>query len=746
MKKEKDLPLLEEPEKIILEGVTQRIIFHNPDNGFSVLKLENAATETGGMKKKLVDEQIAVGHLMAPRPNMHLRMVGKFVNNAKFGRQFSFEKCEEILPTEEKDIRNYLGSGIIKGIGPAIAKRIVDKLGKDTLRLIDENPENLRGVKGVTEKIIGTVKASWEAASAMRELMLFLQPHGISNAYASRIYQAYGLEAKKIVRENPYRLAMDIRGIGFITADSIAAKLGFEKNHPLRVAAGVIYILTRASEEGHVYLLRDELAGQMEKQLECDAAQTNSAIAALEKSGNLVIEQNEEDREAPERIYLKRFHHCEAQTAFYLTRLLNSPKTARFKNPEEVVAEVAGAQPITLAPEQIKAVEASARDKVLVVTGGPGTGKTTIIKTIIQVFDRLKAKILLAAPTGRAAKRMTETCGREGRTVHRLLEYSPREDRFLRNEENPLACHLLIVDESSMMDTQLFYYLLKAVPLGATLVLVGDVSQLPSVGPGNVLADVIESGAARVIRLNEIFRQSAESQIISNAHLINRGQMPQMESHAGRSSDFFFMARDDVEEAAGLIIDLAKNRLPNHFGFDPVNDIQILTPMRKGTVGADNMNRLLQDALNPHGLEIRRGEKFFRLHDKVMQIRNNYDKDVYNGDIGRISFIQPKEKTLLVDFDGDVVGYDFDELDELVPSYAISIHKSQGSEYPAVIIPLMMQHYVLLQRNLIYTAVTRAKKLVVLVGERKALHIAIQNNNTRKRNTWLAKRLALPVF
>lgn len=738
--------LLGAPEQTVLEGNTQRIIFHNPDNGFSVLKLEDAVAETGGLKKKLVDEQIAVGYLMAPRLNMRLRMEGKFVINAKFGRQFSFEKCGEILPTEEKDIRNYLGSGIIKGIGPAIAKRIVDKLGKDTLRLIDENPENLRGIKGVTEKIIETVKASWEAASAMRELMLFLQPHGISNAYAARIYQAYGLEAKNVVRGNPYRLAMDIRGIGFITADSIAAKLGFEKTHPLRVAAGVIYILSRASEDGHVFLTRDELATQMEKQLECDAVQTESAMGALEEAGNLVIEKNGEDKEAPERIYLKKFHHCEAKTAFYLTRLVNSPKTARFKNPGEIVAQVAAEQPLTLAMEQIKAVEASARDKVLVVTGGPGTGKTTIIKTIIQVFDRLKAKILLAAPTGRAAKRMSETCGKEARTIHRLLEYSPREDRFMRDEDNPLACHLLIVDESSMMDTQLFYYLLKAVPLGATLVLVGDVSQLPSVGPGNVLADIIASGSVPVIRLNEIFRQSAESQIISNAHLINRGQMPLMESRPARSSDFFFMARDEAGEAAELIIELAKNRLPNHFGFDPVNDIQILTPMRKGTVGADNLNRLLQEALNPHGLEIRRGEKFFRLHDKVMQIRNNYDKDVYNGDIGRISFIQPREKTLLVDFDGDVVGYDFDELDELVPSYAISIHKSQGSEYPAVIVPLMMQHYVLLQRNLIYTAVTRAKKLVVLVGERKALRIAIQNNNTRKRNTWLAKRLSQADF
>ena len=455
-----------------------------------------------------------------------------------------------------------------------------------------------------------------------------------------------------------------------------------------------------------------------------------------------VFREDGEEAEAPEvAVYLRRYHHYESKTAFYLHRLLHSPKAVRFAEPDALVEKVTESLSISLAPEQLEAVRTAARSKVMVLTGGPGTGKTTIINAIIRLFAEVKAKILLAAPTGRAAKRMSETSGREARTIHRLLEYSPQEDGFARNEDNPLACGLLVVDEASMMDTLLFYHLLKAVPMGATVVLVGDVHQLPSVGPGNVLADIIASGAVPVVELTEIFRQSAESEIICNAHLINKGQVPSLESSKDRLSDFYFIHQNDPERAADMVVDLVRNHIPRRFGLDPVNDIQVLTPMHKGAVGAAQLNLRLQASLNPNGLEVRRGERSFRLHDKVMQIRNNYDKDVFNGDVGRIVFLDGKERTLSVRYDDRVVPYDFEELDELTPAYAISIHKSQGSEYPAVVIPLMMQHYVLLQRNLVYTGVTRGKKLVVLVGESRALHMAVKNNKTRTRHTRLALRL-----
>ena len=440
-------------------------------------------------------------------------------------------------------------------------------------------------------------------------------------------------------------------------------------------------------------------------------------------------------------VYLTRFHHYESKIAYYLRRILASPKSVRFPKADEVVEKVVSRLGITLAEEQLEAVRTSATSKVMVLTGGPGTGKTTILNAIIQVFAENKAKILLAAPTGRAAKRMSEAIGREARTIHRLLEYTPKDDGFARNEDNPLACGLLVVDEASMMDTMLAYHLLKAAPLGATIVFVGDVHQLPSVGPGNVLGDLIASGAMPVVELVEVFRQAAESEIVCNAHLINRGELPRLESSKDRLSDFYFMRQDDPDRAADIIVDLVKNHIPRRFQLDPFDEIQVLSPMHKGTVGAANLNLRLQQALNPEGEALQRGERLYRLGDKVMQIRNNYEKDVYNGDIGRVSSVDVQEKCLVVRYDDRYVGYDWEELDEIVAAYAISIHKSQGSEYPAVVIPLMTQHYMLLQRNLIYTGVTRGKRLVVLVGEPRALAMAVKNNRMQKRYTWLARRL-----
>lgn len=774
-----ELSLLRDADAVELAGTVERIVFHNEENGFTVLRLlpddgmpggtfADGNRRPGRMAPRSQREPVAcVGHMTMPKAGVHLRVRGRWITNPRFGRQVEFSEAEELLPATAEGIRLYLSSGLIKGVGEEMAGRIVDKFGTDAIRVLDEEPERLLAVRGLGPKTLERIRASWAQHRGVRDLLLFLQPHGITPALGIRIHRAYGEHALAIVRENPYRLAMDIRGIGFLTADAIAAKLGFAPDSPLRVEAAALYTLQKATEEGNVYLPQGQLVEEVGAQLGSPPEAVLDALEALERDERLVRENfSQEDfpgGEAPlpvpqgvetgdmetdgaghvcVGVYLGRYHHCEAKTAYYLHRLLHSPKAVRLPEPEALTAKVAAELPMKLAPEQLAAVMAAAHSKVLVITGGPGTGKTTIINAIIKLFETARARILLAAPTGRAAKRMAETSGREAKTIHRLLEYSPREDGFARNEDNPLACGLLVVDEASMMDCLLFYHLLKAVPLGATLVLVGDVHQLPSVGPGNVLGDIIASRATPVVELTEIFRQSAESEIVCNAHSINRGEVPLLESSRERLSDFYFIRQDDPERAAALMVELVTRHIPRRFGLDPVDEVQLLTPMHKGAVGAGRMNALLQEALNPNGLEVRRGERAFRLHDKVMQVRNNYEKDIFNGDMGRITFLDPHERTLSVTFDGRVVPYDFDELDELAPAYAISIHKSQGSEYPAVVIPIMMQHYVLLQRNLIYTGVTRGKRLVILVGEPRALHVAVKNNKTRRRYTRLAQRLA----
>lgn len=719
-------------QRIEREGTIERIVFHNPENGYTVLKVQP--------EKRHSCAETMVGHLAAPRVGCRMRFQGQYINNPRFGRQFSFDLADEIMPATVESIRLYLASGLFKGIKLDTAGRIVEHFGLDTLRILDEEPERLEEVRGIGKKRLAQIREGWSEHQAMRNLLLFLQPHGITAACAVRIYKAYGDDALQITRENPYRLAMDIRGIGFLTADAIALKLGFTPAHPLRLQAATLFSLNKASEEGHVYLPRQLLIERVCKLTNVGPELVEPAILELEAAQRVACEQFDDD--GTSGVYLKRFHYCESKTAYYIQRLLRSPRTVLFDDPQKAVAAALAKIDLVLAPAQATAVTAATQRRAMVITGGPGTGKTTIINAIIKVYEGVRAKILLAAPTGRAAKRMSETSGRDAMTIHRLLEYSPGDDKFYRNEDCPLACGLVIIDEASMMDTLLFYHLLKAIPPGATLILVGDANQLPSVGPGNVLGDVVASGVVTVVELNEIFRQSAESEIICNAHLINRGKRPNLESNPERISDFYFIPKDDPEEAADLMVDLIKYHIPRRFGLDSINEIQLLTPMHKGAVGAASMNSRLQAALNPNAVEIRRGDRSFRLHDKVMQIRNNYDKDIFNGDMGRIVYLDPRERKLSVDFDGVTVPYDFDELDEIIPAYAISIHKSQGSEYPAVVIPLTMQHYILLQRNLIYTGVTRGKKLVVLVGESKALEIAIANNKTSKRFTRLAARLA----
>ncbi len=713
-----------------LDGTLERIVFYNEENGYSVLRFKTTAG----------DNYTVVGNMADPQVGSSLKLTGEWVENAKFGRQFKMLTYETSLPAGVVGIRHYLASGLIKGVGPKTAERIVDAFGEDTFAILDNEPERLSAVKGIGKRTAKGIQEAWSEHRGIRDLIMFLQPHGVSTAYAVRIYKFYGKHALSVVQENPYRLAMDINGIGFVTADTIAQKIGFEVDSPLRAEAGTLYMLTKTSDEGHVYYPLETLVTKTSDTLNIREDLVEDAVDTLEREERVVVEELSNGQVA---VYRSRFHAYESGISTYIKKILGSPKTVQIKAPNEVVEEVVESLGISLAEEQLEAVHTAVRTKMMVLTGGPGTGKTTITKAIVQAYKKLKAKILLCAPTGRAAKRMFETIGVEAKTIHRLLEYSPREDGFQRNENNPLACSLIVIDEASMMDTMLMFHLLKAIPLGATVIFVGDVHQLPSVGPGNVLKDVISSGVVDVVELHEVFRQAQESDIITNAHKINAGEVPFLESSKERLSDFYFIRQDDPERCAAMIVDLVKNHIPRRFRFDPIDQIQVLTPMHKGSAGSGNLNHMLQDALNPQPLCLKRGDREFRLDDKVMQIRNNYDKDVFNGDIGRICVVNTEDKKLTVRFDDEKnVIYDFNELDELVSAYAISIHKSQGSEYQAVVIPVLTQHYVLLQRNLIYTGVTRGKKLVILVGASKALTMAIKNNKMQKRFTYLSQRLS----
>ena len=724
----KAVPAEKEKECRELEGTLERIVFHNPENGYIVFRLKLEGKD---------DSCTVVGTMASPQPGSNLLVKGRWISHPKFGRQFQMTEWVEQRPATSEGIRLFLASGCIRGIGERWAERIVSRFGTETLRVIDEDPERLLEIPRFGKKRLEAVRKSWAGHQGVRERMIFLQPYGIGPSHIVRIYRFYGQQALDIVQENPYRLAMDIHGIGFATADALAQRLGFSPDSPLRAEAGVLYMLLSLTDEGHIYYPRSKLTELTGEKLNISTGLVDEALDKLQMDERIVIE-NLGDHEG---VYLLRNHIYESKIAFYLKRLLSSPKSVRFPDAKKRVQEVLSRLPMELAPEQREAVQVATQAKVMVLTGGPGTGKTTILNAIIQVFSGVRAKILLAAPTGRAAKRMAETSGLEAKTIHRLLEYSPKEDGFARNENNPLACGLLVVDEASMMDTMLMYHLIKAAPLGATLLLVGDVNQLPSVGPGNVLRDIIASGVVPVVELYEVFRQAAESDIICNAHLINRGEMPILRQGSSRKTDFYFFRQEDPEAASELIVDLVTRRIPERFHFRS-EDIQVLSPMLKGAAGVGNLNKILQDAVNPQTLFLSKGERQYRKDDKVMQIRNNYDKDVFNGDIGTVIAVDKEARELTVRYDERNVLYSWEDLDELVHAYAISIHKSQGGEYPVVVIPLLMQHFVLLQRNLVYTAVTRGRKLVVLVGDRKALGIAVHNNKIRRRYTWLAQRLA----
>ncbi|MDQ5986159.1 MAG: ATP-dependent RecD-like DNA helicase [Syntrophus sp. SKADARSKE-3] len=721
-----------------LQGQIERITFTSEETGYTVAKIKVYG------RRELVT---IVGSIVNPTPGEIIKMKGEWTNDPKYGEQFKIVFCQTTTPASVHGIEKYLGSGLIKGIGLVMAKRIVKKFKEKTLDVIEMEIEKLVDVEGIGQKRIGMIRKAWEEQKEIRAVMIFLQSHGVSSGYAAKIYKQYGNDAIEIVKENPYRLATDIFGIGFIIADKIAGKLGFAKDSELRASAGILYVLHELTDEGHVYYPYEPLIGKCKEMLEIDREVIVKAIGTVFLDKQIVIEELNNDpaefQENNRAVYLAGYHVAEKNLAIRLRTLVNAPQAIRKIDSEKAIQWVQEKLSITLANKQIEAVQCAAENKVMIITGGPGTGKTTIINAILKIFSAIKAKILLAAPTGRAAKRMSEATGHEAKTIHRMLEYNMRKGGFQKNEESPLDCDLLIIDEASMIDTLLMHNLLKAIPINATFIMVGDVNQLPSVGAGNVLRDIIDSGIAPVVQLNEIFRQAKESSIIVNAHKINEGIVPNLKSNQDKVDDFYFIEQEDPEKALEMIINLVRLRIPKRFGFDSVNDIQVLTPMHRGTIGAGNLNIELQKALNSGDEGVTRGGKIFRVNDKVMQIVNNYDKEVYNGDIGRIAAIDEVAKEVRVIIDDREIIYDYSDLDEIVHAYAVSIHKSQGSEYPVVVIPILTQHYVLLQRNLLYTGVTRGKKLVVIVGTRKAMAIAVKNNKTKKRFTLLKQRLRL---
>jgi exodeoxyribonuclease V alpha subunit len=733
-----------------IRAQVERITYFNEENSYTIAKVRIQGRS---------DLVTIVGTIFSAVPGETLRLRGQWSRHPKYGEQFKVESYESLLPATVKGIERYLGSGMIKGIGPVMAKRLVSKFKEETLNTIDGNAERLHEVSGIGEKRVEMITRAWEEQREVRDVMVFLQGSGVSPIYAAKIYKQYGNDSVRVVSENPYRLATDIFGVGFITADKIAEKLGMGRNAPMRIEAGILYVLNQLADEGHVYYPYGPLVTKCSEILEVDQTTIPAALTHLAGAKTIFIEQPrtsghdtggqasslKPQASSEAAVYLARFYVSETGIVSRLKTLLNYPKQLRLLNIDESLQWVQKDLSIAFSEKQLEAIKASINNKIMVVTGGPGTGKTTIINAILRIALKMAQKVLLAAPTGRAAKRMTEATGHEAKTIHRLLEYSPGGGTdggaFKRDDTNPLDGDLIIIDEVSMIDTVLMYHFLKAVPQRATLILVGDIDQLPSVGPGNVLKDIIGSAIVPVVRLNEIFRQSERSMIIVNAHRINRGEMPGVERGPEHLNDFYFTSIEEPEAVLEKIVHLCKEAIPREFGFDPLNDIQVLTPMHRGTVGVTNLNASLQKELNTGTDEIARAGKLFKVGDKVLQTRNNYDKDVYNGDIGRIKTIDRELQELKIDYDGKIVSYDYTDLDEIVLAYAISVHKSQGSEYPVVIIPVLTQHYLLLQRNLLYTGITRGKKLVMLIGTKKALSIAVRNNKQQQRYTLLRERL-----
>lgn len=761
-----------------LHGILERIVFENPDTGYTI----------GRFSARGFPELVTiVGNLTAVNPGESLLLKGEWINNPKYGRQFQIDKYETILPANVVGLRKYLGSGLIKGIGPKIATRIVNRFGMDTMDVIEQAPEKLARVPGIGRKRVKFIQQAWEAQREIKNVILFLQSHDVSTAQAAKIYKTYQNEAIPIVTENPYRLADDIYGIGFVTADTIAQKLGVDKDAPHRVQAGIKYVLSQKADDGHVFQHHTELMEACQTMLEqepeaiaqgiraliekdeimapnfADLSHTDAQVSVGEMQDDYkfscqsaVISFHSESSDAPQKplstdnrqlitdnysaIYLAPFYYAELGVANQLLKLLSSGKPD--VSPLNINASLTHLEDemcLRFAPQQREAIHTALTARVMILTGGPGTGKTTTTVGMIRLFEAEGRHIALTAPTGRAAKRLSETTGRETKTIHRLLEFSPQKNGFKRNRQNPLEADVVIVDEMSMVELVLMNRLMQAIRPNATVIFIGDTDQLPSVGAGNVLKALIDSQKIPVIKLTEIFRQAKKSMIVTNAHRINTGEFPKLTGPADRN--FFFIEEADPEAAAKLISSLIAERLPRYYGYHAIDDIQLLCPMRRGTLGSENLNKHLQDVLNSNSEQAVRGWQAFRVGDKVMQVRNNYDYEVFNGDIGRIIGIDSVDKRVWVQFPDKQVAYDMADLNELVLAYATTIHKAQGSEYPAVVIPLHTQHYLMLQRNLLYTGITRAKEQVVIVGTKQALGLCIRNNQVMERNTYLAERI-----
>ena len=703
-----------------LKCVIQHSVFQNPENGYSVFQV-SVGDEIG--------YQTIVGTFQGVSVGTTLVCDGEWKINSKFGRQFVVDTWFEELPATIKGIENYLASGIIKGIGRKTARVIVKHFGEKTLEILDNTPERLLEVSGIGKERADRIKRSWDKQKAIRDVMVFLQGHGVSPTFAVKIYKQYGNESIEKVKENPYALADEVFGIGFKMADKIAESFGYEKNDVRRCKAGILYTLTQLANDGHCYAERIQLINAAKALLDIEEEPIRDGLSYLTFE-NSIIEDEEEDR-----LFLPIYYYSEIGVANKLKKLLSKGYDG-IKDLD--IDKLREETKIDYDEVQIDAIRQAMKSKVMVLTGNPGTGKTTTLLGIIAALESMDKTIVCAAPTGRAAKRMSEATGKEAKTIHRLLEYKPNEG-FTRNEDFPLDGDVLIVDESSMIDISLMYSLLKAVPEKMGLILVGDIDQLPSVGAGNVLRDIIDSDVVPVVRLTRIFRQALTSRIVTNAHKINKGEMPDVSN--GKDTDFFFIKQDVAELAANDIVNIVKNRIPNAYGYT-INDMQVLTPMKNGAVGTVNLNVSLQQAINPNGDFIQSGQFKYRVGDKVMQIKNDYDKNVFNGDVGTISAIDTDMRTISVVYDKqEEVVYESEDFSELTLAYATTIHKSQGSEYPVVVIPLMMSHFIMLQRNLVYTAVTRAKKLCIIVGESKALGYAVKNFVALKRNTMLKERL-----
>lgn len=726
-----------------IRGVVERITYQNPENGYTVLKCAVKSY------KELVT---VIGSLLDVNVGSVLLIYGNWKVDSRYGRQFAAESWEETLPATVFGIEKYLGSGLIKGVGPKYAKKIVAQFGTETLEVIETDISRLQEVDGIGKKRIKMIRDSWERQKEIKNVMLFLQDHGVSTSFAAKIYRQYGNESLEKMKENPFQMADDIWGIGFKTADGIAQKLGFAKEAYVRLRSGIMYTLSNLADEGYVFAYQEQLIAKAAELLEAEESSIVMTLDQMIMDKDLICETVDYNTDQAEMkaIYLPAFYYAEAGVAGKLKRLAQAPAADRLWHALMDARQKTGNESLSIDVSKIQekvhmeydeiqadAIRKAAVSKVMVLTGGPGTGKTTTTQGIIAAYRSFGLKILLAAPTGRAAKRMTEATGLEAKTIHRLLECKPPEG-YQKNEDNPLEGDVLIIDECSMIDMILMNALLKAIPEGMRLILVGDIDQLPSVGAGNVLRDIIDSGVFPVVRLTRIFRQAQSSRIIMNAHAINEGKFPDISN--GKNTDFFYIEKEDPEEAVQEIVRLVKNNLPRYYK-TPWNHIQVLTPMQKGIVGAANLNLALQEALNPQGDGLRRGGYLFRAGDKVMQIRNNYEKEIFNGDIGIVESVDLQERMLKVNFDQHIIEYEASELDELVHAYATTIHKAQGSEYPIVVMPVLMNHYVMLQRNLIYTGITRAKKVLVIVGTRKALSYAVRNVTVTKRNTFLKERL-----